>query len=115
GHPWQNAGHWQRSRVLYPTPGPPVGRIAGVDGGDGHRGGRVRRRCADPTGMAQCGEAGPVAFRASQGTVVMTRLLPPGAWQTLFPRALMLLGEVRTHGGIKEPFWTMGGGTVLMY
>lgn len=45
----------------------------------------------------------------------MTRLLPPGAWQTLFPRALMLLGEVRTHGGIKEPFWTLGGGTVLMF
>lgn len=45
----------------------------------------------------------------------MTRSLPPGVWQTLFPHALMLLGEVRTYGGIKDPFWTLGGGTVLMF
>lgn len=45
----------------------------------------------------------------------MTSTLPPGAWQTLFPRALTLLDEVRTHGGIAEPFWTLGGGTVLMF
>lgn len=45
----------------------------------------------------------------------MTRLLPPGAWQALFPRALTLLDEVRMHGGIEAPFWTLGGGTVLMF
>lgn len=45
----------------------------------------------------------------------MTRPLPAGAWEALFPRALALIGEIRTHGGIAEPFWTLGGGTVLMF
>lgn len=34
-------------------------------------------------------------------------------WETLFPHAFTLMDEVRRHGGI-EPFWTFGGGTVLM-
>ena len=34
-------------------------------------------------------------------------------WETLFPHAFTLMDEVRQHGGI-EPFWTFGGGTVLM-
>ncbi|HVR54938.1 MAG: hypothetical protein DI587_03645 [Variovorax paradoxus] len=42
-------------------------------------------------------------------------LLPPGAWQALWPRALVLIDEVRRHGGITDPFWTFGGGTVLMF
>jgi hypothetical protein len=41
--------------------------------------------------------------------------LPGGAWETLFPRALTLIEEIRTHGGIDDPFWTLGGGTVLMF
>lgn len=41
--------------------------------------------------------------------------LPPGAWQTLLPRAVMLIDEVRMHGGVENPFWTLGGGTVLMF
>jgi hypothetical protein len=32
----------------------------------------------------------------------------------LFPRALALIDQIRIHGGIAEPFWTLGGGTVLM-
>jgi len=35
------------------------------------------------------------------------------AWEALFPHAFTLMDEVRTHGGV-EPFWTFGGGTVLM-
>lgn len=34
-------------------------------------------------------------------------------WERLFPHAFTLMEEVRKHGGI-EPFWTFGGGTVLM-
>ena len=45
----------------------------------------------------------------------MTRSLPPGAWEALFPRALTLIDEIRTYGGIADPFWTLGGGTVLMF
>ena len=45
----------------------------------------------------------------------MTPALPAGAWQALFPRAWALLEEIRIHGGIAEPFWTLGGGTVLMF
>jgi len=41
--------------------------------------------------------------------------LPGGAWETLFPRALALIDEIGAHGGIAEPFWTLGGGTVLMF
>jgi hypothetical protein len=40
--------------------------------------------------------------------------LPGGAWQALFPRALLLIDEIRHHGGLADPFWTFGGGTVLM-
>jgi len=34
-------------------------------------------------------------------------------WESLFPHAFTLMNEVRVHGGV-EPFWTFGGGTVLM-
>ncbi len=34
-------------------------------------------------------------------------------WEALFPHALTLMDEVKAHGG-GEPFWTFGGGTVLM-
>ncbi|WP_454259800.1 nucleotidyl transferase AbiEii/AbiGii toxin family protein [Pseudoxanthomonas mexicana] len=45
----------------------------------------------------------------------MTGALPSGAWQALLPRALTLIDEIRAHGGIDDPFWTLGGGTVLMF
>lgn len=45
----------------------------------------------------------------------MKTALPEGAWQSLLPRGLALLDEIRTHGGIADPFWTLGGGTVLMF
>ncbi|WP_306620357.1 nucleotidyl transferase AbiEii/AbiGii toxin family protein [Massilia scottii] len=37
----------------------------------------------------------------------------PHAWETLFSRALVLIGEIAKQG-CDNPFWTFGGGTVLM-
>jgi predicted nucleotidyltransferase component of viral defense system len=39
--------------------------------------------------------------------------LPDGVWQILLPHAYVLVDEIAAHG-IKNPFWTLGGGTVLM-
>jgi hypothetical protein len=41
------------------------------------------------------------------------RELPVGAWQALLPHALHLIDELG-RDGIDNPFWTFGGGTVLM-
>lgn len=41
--------------------------------------------------------------------------LPDGAWRVLLPRALTLIEEIRRLGGVADPFWTLGGGTVLMF
>ncbi len=41
--------------------------------------------------------------------------LPGGPWEGLFPRALALIDEISRYGGIADPFWTLGGGTVLMF
>lgn len=43
----------------------------------------------------------------------MTVKLRGDPWEALFPHALTLMDEVKTHGGV-EPFWTFGGGTILM-
>jgi len=42
------------------------------------------------------------------GTPGITR-----TWETLFSHALTLIGEIAKHGR-DDPFWTFGGGTVLM-
>lgn len=39
--------------------------------------------------------------------------LPVGDWQGLLRHAYSLVDEIATHG-IRDPFWTFGGGTVLM-
>ncbi|MET3918508.1 hypothetical protein ABID97_005339 [Variovorax sp. OAS795] len=44
-----------------------------------------------------------------------SRALRGGPWEKLFPRALMLIDEISRYGGIADPFWTLGGGTVLMF
>lgn len=44
-----------------------------------------------------------------------TGVLPDGPWETLFPRALQLIDEISRYGGVADPFWTLGGGTVLMF
>ena len=33
----------------------------------------------------------------------------------LFQRALRLVDDIQRHGGLADPFWTFGGGTVLMF
>ncbi|MFT3816857.1 MAG: nucleotidyl transferase AbiEii/AbiGii toxin family protein [Rubrivivax sp.] len=43
------------------------------------------------------------------------RVLPGGAWEALLPWALTLIDEISHYGGVVEPFWTLGGGTVLMF
>lgn len=44
----------------------------------------------------------------------MTRpRLVAGVWKELLRHALTLIDEIARHGGA-EPFWTLGGGTVLM-
>jgi hypothetical protein len=40
-------------------------------------------------------------------------VLPDGVWQVLLQYAFYLVDEIAAHG-IKDPFWTFGGGTVLM-
>lgn len=40
--------------------------------------------------------------------------LPQGTWQSLLQNALVLVDEIRRHGGRADPFFTFGGGTVLM-
>jgi predicted nucleotidyltransferase component of viral defense system len=37
----------------------------------------------------------------------------PRTWETLFTQALRMIGEIARHGR-DDPFWTFGGGTVLM-
>jgi hypothetical protein len=39
--------------------------------------------------------------------------LVAGPWKGLFGHALTLIGEIEKHG-VAAPFWTLGGGTVLM-
>jgi hypothetical protein len=43
------------------------------------------------------------------------KALPSGPWEKLFPRALTLIDEIGRYGGLADPFWTFGGGTVLMF
>lgn len=41
--------------------------------------------------------------------------LPTGPWQPLFARAVLLLDDLRNATAMPHPFWTLGGGTVLMF
>ena len=45
----------------------------------------------------------------------MMKPLPSGPWEALFPRAVLLIDEIERYGGASDPFWTLGGGTVLMF
>lgn len=40
--------------------------------------------------------------------------LPSGLWESLLPAAFTLIDEISKHGGVSNPFFTFGGGTVLM-
>jgi hypothetical protein len=41
------------------------------------------------------------------------RKLPRGPWEGLLDHTLRLIDELGAHG-LRDPFWTFGGGTVLM-
>jgi predicted nucleotidyltransferase component of viral defense system len=45
---------------------------------------------------------------------IVKRTLPGGVWQQLLPHALRIIEDIKAHG-INELFWTLGGGTVLMF
>jgi predicted nucleotidyltransferase component of viral defense system len=45
---------------------------------------------------------------------IMERDLPEGAWKDLLPHALSIIEDIKSHG-TPDPFWTFGGGTVLMF
>jgi len=40
--------------------------------------------------------------------------LPDGVWKALLPHALLIIEDIKNHG-TPDPFWTFGGGTVLMF
>ncbi|MBE7427573.1 MAG: nucleotidyl transferase AbiEii/AbiGii toxin family protein [Burkholderiaceae bacterium] len=40
--------------------------------------------------------------------------LPAGPWRVLLTHAFRLIDELSAHG-LTDPFWTLGGGTVLMF
>jgi len=44
----------------------------------------------------------------------MPENLPAGPWQVLLQHALALIDEIQKTGGVTNPVWTFGGGTVLM-
>ncbi len=44
---------------------------------------------------------------------MIVRDLSGGAWKDLLPHALSIIEEIKSHG-TSDPFWTFGGGTVLM-
>jgi predicted nucleotidyltransferase component of viral defense system len=45
---------------------------------------------------------------------IIERELPEGAWKDLLPHALSIIEDIKNHG-TPDPFWTFGGGTVLMF
>lgn len=47
-------------------------------------------------------------------TAIVERDLPSGAWKDLLPHALSIIEDIKNHG-TPDPFWTFGGGTVLMF
>ena len=54
------------------------------------------------------------AVESMQSSLVMAGAPEiPLTWETLFSQALRVIGEISKHGR-DDPFWTFGGGTVLM-
>jgi predicted nucleotidyltransferase component of viral defense system len=45
---------------------------------------------------------------------ILERELPEGVWKDLLPHALSIIEDIKSHG-TPDPFWTFGGGTVLMF
>jgi hypothetical protein len=47
-------------------------------------------------------------------TTIVERNLPSGVWEDLLLHALSIIEGIKSHG-TPDPFWTFGGGTVLMF
>lgn len=45
---------------------------------------------------------------------IIERDLPSGVWEDLLSHALSIIEDIKSHG-TPDPFWTFGGGTVLMF
>ena len=45
---------------------------------------------------------------------IIERDMPEGAWKDLLPHAVSIIEDIERHG-TPNPFWTFGGGTVLMF
>jgi hypothetical protein len=41
--------------------------------------------------------------------------VPEGPWKMLLDLSFKLIDSLQEHSGVSEPFWTLGGGTVLMF
>lgn len=41
--------------------------------------------------------------------------IPEGSWKTLLDLSFKLIDSLQEYSGVSEPFWTLGGGTVLMF
>ena len=47
-------------------------------------------------------------------STIINHDLPEGTWKDLFFHALSIIEDIKHHG-TPDPFWTLGGGTVLMF
>jgi hypothetical protein len=47
-------------------------------------------------------------------STIINHDLPEGSWKDLFFHALSIIEDIKHHG-TPDPFWTLGGGTVLMF
>jgi hypothetical protein len=43
----------------------------------------------------------------------MPKNMQAGPWSSLLEHAFTILDDLKQHGGIQNPFWTLGGGTVF--
>ena len=74
-----------------------------------------RYALATKASLAQRGEVGWIVPCTAGCCGHEAGALPGGHWENLFPRALALIDEISRYCGITDPFWTLGGGTVLMF
>ena len=55
-----------------------------------------------------------LALKLMTAVNINSPVLSEGPWQSLLSHAFQLLDDMQLHSGVANPFWTLGGGTVLM-